>query len=75
MKPASAGSRRHLPTSPFKPAPPPSPPEEFVLDDQVSHDQYGLGVVVEIAPDAAVLVDFRTRREWIRAPYTKLYKL
>jgi hypothetical protein len=74
MKPARA-ARRHLPTSPFnRPAADP-PVEQFAEGDQVNHDQYGLGVVIGVEDDIAVLVDFRPRQERITAPYNKMTKL
>ncbi|MCW2944179.1 MAG: hypothetical protein JWR24_896 [Actinoallomurus sp.] len=74
MKPSRAASRRHLPTSPFnRPAAPPV--KQFAVDDQVNHDQYGLGVVIGVEDDIAVLVDFRPRQERITAPYKKMTKL
>ncbi|HUR08833.1 MAG TPA: hypothetical protein VM347_40270 [Nonomuraea sp.] len=74
MKPPSAATRRHLPTSPFKPPPPAPPVEVFALNDQVSHDRYGLGRVIGVE-DEAVLVDFGSRQERITTPYAKLIKL
>ena len=39
--------RRHLATSPFnKPSAPEPPPEQYAVQDQVTHDRYGLGRVV-----------------------------
>lgn len=74
MKLSRAATRRHLPTSPFK-APAEAPPvEQFVLQDRVSHDKYGLGTVIGVE-DAAVLVDFGTQQLRIAAPYAKLFKL
>jgi hypothetical protein len=67
--------RRHLPTSPFKAPPAPPPVKEFELDDQVTHDTYGLGRVVEIEPGRAVLVDFGAQKIRILTPYPKLFKL
>jgi hypothetical protein len=75
MKPASGASRRHLPTSPFKPPPPAPPVEQFSVNDQVTHDRYGLGVVVEVEDGVAVIVDFRSQQERIMTPYKKLHKL
>ncbi|GGL14752.1 hypothetical protein Sme01_18650 [Sphaerisporangium melleum] len=55
--------------------PPPPPLESFVVQDLVSHDRYGLGRVVGVDDDVAVLVDFGTETYRINAPYTKLVKL
>ncbi|MEU1386048.1 MULTISPECIES: hypothetical protein [unclassified Nonomuraea] len=75
MKRASGDSRRHLPTSPFKPPPPAPPAEQFDMNDRVSHDRFGLGVVIGVEDDVAVLVDFGSRQERITTPFNKLYKL
>jgi hypothetical protein len=75
MKPARATTRRYLPGSPFN-APPAAPPlEQYAVHDQVTHDKYGLGVVIGVEQDIAVLVDFGPQQARIRAPYTKLTKL
>jgi hypothetical protein len=68
-------TRRHLTTGPFKPPPDPPPIERFALQDRVSHDKYGLGRVIDVEEDVAVLVDFGTQRVRIPAPYPKLVKL
>ncbi len=75
MRQSGPARRRHLPTSPFKPPPAAPPVREFALQDQVTHDKYGLGRVVEIEPERAVLVDFGTQRVRILAPFAKLFKL
>jgi len=75
MRPVRAGNRRYLPSSPFN-APPIAPPlEQFAVNDQVTHDKYGLGVVIGVEQDVAVLVDFGPQRARIMAPYHKLTKL
>ncbi|MEV5749832.1 hypothetical protein AB0L00_18585 [Actinoallomurus sp. NPDC052308] len=74
MRRTHAGTRRHLPTSPFK-APVVAPVEQFAVRDQVSHDRYGLGVVTGVEEGIAVLVDFGSHTERIPAPYAKLVKL
>jgi hypothetical protein len=75
MKPARAVARRHLPSSPFN-APAVAPPlKQFAVDDQVTHDKYGLGVVIGVERDVAVLVDFGPQQARIIAPYSKLTKL
>jgi predicted RNA-binding protein (virulence factor B family) len=45
------------------------------MNDLVTHDRYGLGTVVNVEEDVAVLVDFGNKRERITAPYSKLTKL
>jgi hypothetical protein len=74
-KPARAATRRLLPTSPFRPAAPAPPPEQFAAEDQVTHDKYGLGRVVSIGDDATMIIDFGERRMRITMPCAKLAKL
>ena len=75
MKPARAATRRLLPTSPFA-APPLAPPaEHFDVQDQVTHDKYGLGRVVSVQDDATLVIDFGARRMRITMPCAKLAKL
>ena len=74
MKAPRAAARRPLPDSPFN-APAPAPPAEtFTVHDQVTHDRYGLGVVLSVE-DHAVLVDFRPQQRRIPLPCAKLTKL
>ena len=74
MKAPRAAARRHLPASPFN-APAPAPPAEtFAVHDQVTHDKYGLGVILSV-DDHAVLVDFRPQQRRIPLPCAKLTKL
>jgi hypothetical protein len=75
MKSARATTRRHLPTSPFKPPPPAPPAEKFAPQDQVTHDKYGLGRVVKVENDTAVVIDFGTQQVRIKTPCAKLTKL
>jgi hypothetical protein len=75
MKPARAATRRLLPTSPFKPAPPALPAEQFAVQDLVTHDEYGLGRVVSIEDETALVVDFGTHQLRITTPCAKLIKL
>jgi hypothetical protein len=66
--------RKHLPTSPF--SPPVAPIiEQYVLDDQVTHDKYGLGRIIRVEQSVAVIVDFGIQKIRIKAPYPKLFKL
>lgn len=74
MKPARAPQRRPLPGSPFNTPPVVRPVKTFALSDQVTHDRYGLGRVIEV-DEAAVLVDFGDRTERICEPYPKLTRL
>lgn len=75
MKSARAATRRHLPTSPFKPPPPAPPAEKFAPQDQVTHDKYGLGRVMRVENDTAVVIDFGTQQVRIKTPCAKLTKL
>jgi len=68
-------SPRELPGSPFNANRIPVPVAQFSLDDRVSHDSYGLGVVVNVEPELAVTVDFGSHRRRIVSPFTKLAKL
>jgi hypothetical protein len=75
MKPAHAATRRLLPASPFG-APPVAPPaEQFAVQDQVTHDKYGLGRVISVEGDTALVIDFGARRVRITMPCAKLAKL
>ena len=73
MKPY-AGTRRHLPSSPFKPKAVPVV-ETFVVDERVTHDKYRLGRVVGVEGDQAVVVDFGESRVRLFTPFDKLSKL
>jgi hypothetical protein len=75
MKYARAASRRFLPGSPFNALPADPPPEQFTVRDQVTHDKYGLGRVILIEDDDAVVVAFGSRQERISPPFAKLTKL
>ena len=67
--------RRHLPTSPFNMPGPLQPPEHYSVQDQVTHDKYGLGTVIGIEEGATVLIDFGSHKRRIRTPCSKLTKL
>ena len=69
-----AAARRYLPGSPFNAPAPVRPAETFTIHDQVTHDRYGLGVVLGVE-DNAVLVDFRPHQRRIPLPCAKLTKL
>ena len=51
------------------------PAETFAVHDQVTHDKYGLGVILGVEDDIAVLVDFGPQRLRIPVPCAKLTKL
>jgi hypothetical protein len=75
MKPARAATRRHLPGSPFSASPAEPPVEQFALQDLVTHDKYGLGRVIRVEDDTALIVEFGSRQVRILSPFAKLTKL
>jgi hypothetical protein len=75
MKPTRAAPRRYLPGSPFNVPVVDSPVETYAPSDLVTHDKYGLGTVLGVEGDTAVLVDFGTQRMRILVPCSKLFKL
>jgi hypothetical protein len=75
MKANPAATRRFLPTSPFKPPPADPPAEQFAVQDQVTHDKYGLGRVISIEDDSTLVIDFGTQKVRITTPCAKLTKL
>ena len=75
MKPAHRATRRFLPDSPFNNMPADPPVERFDVQDQVTHDRYGLGRVLAVENDDAVVVAFGSRNVQIMWPYAKLTKL
>ena len=75
MKHPRAAGRPLLPASPFG-APPLAPPaEQFAVQDQVTHDKYGLGRVISVEDDTVLIIDFGSRRVRITTPCAKLTKL
>jgi hypothetical protein len=75
MNGAGAGKRRYLSSSPFKPPPEAPPVERFELDDLVTHDKYGLGRVILVEGDTAVVVDFAPMKVRISSPFARMSKL
>jgi hypothetical protein len=75
MSPARAMPRRYLPGSPFNNSAPAAPIEHYDAGDQVTHDRYGLGRVIGVEEDVAVIVDFGGQQARITSPFTKLTKL
>jgi hypothetical protein len=51
------------------------PVEQFTVLDQVTHDRYGLGRVIVVEGEDAVVVDFGPRRVRILWPFTRMTKL
>ncbi len=74
MNSSRAAARSHLPGSPFAPPAPAPPAETFAVHDQVTHDKYGLGMILGVE-EHAVLVDFRPDQRRIPLPCAKLTKL
>lgn len=72
---ANAGNRRYLPSSPFKPPPEAPPAERYELDDLVTHDKYGLGRVILVEGETAVVVDFASQKVRIMTPFARMVKL
>jgi hypothetical protein len=65
-----------VPGSPFNAAPvAEEPAESYEPRDLVSHDKYGLGKVLDVEGQAAVVVDFGTHRRRITLPCSRLVKL
>jgi hypothetical protein len=75
MKPTRAATRRFLPGSPFNSMPADPPVEQFAVHDQVTHDRYGLGRVILVEDDTALIVDFGSRQVRIMWPFAKMTKL
>ena len=75
MKTVRGATRRLLPGSPFNNMPARPPVEQFDAQDQVTHDSYGLGRVLLVEDDTAVVVTFGSRQVRIMWPYTKMTKL
>jgi hypothetical protein len=48
MRTSRAATRRSLPGSPFNVPPQVEPEKTFALHDLVTHDKYGLGVVLDV---------------------------
>ena len=76
MEPRRAGpARRYLPGSPFNAPVAEEPAESYALCDLVSHDKYGLGSVLGVEGEAALVIDFGTHRRRIMLPCRRLLKL
>jgi hypothetical protein len=72
-----AFTRRRLPNSPFN-SPVPlqaSEAERYSVEDKVTHDRYGLGTIIGVEEGVSVLVDFRSHKQRLKTPCSKLVKL
>lgn len=74
MRPRSAATRRVLPGSPFNNPQPVQEIEQYVVSDRVTHDEYGLGRVVQVEAEA-VTVDFGSRVIRIESPFRRMTRL
>jgi hypothetical protein len=76
MRPSRSGpAKRYLPGSPFNVPVTAEPDESYEPRDLVNHDKYGVGTVLEVQDQAAVVVDFGTHRRRITLPCATLVKL
>ncbi len=75
VKRPCAVARPLLPTSPFGAPPLTRPAEQFAVQDQVTHDKYGLGRVVTVEEDTILIIDFGSLRVRVTTPCAKLTKL
>ena len=76
MKPTRVGAgRRYIPGSPFNTPVIEEPAETYEQSDLVTHDKYGLGSVLEVDGETAIVIDFGTRRMRLALPCAKLFKL
>jgi hypothetical protein len=51
------------------------PVGQFALQDQVTHDKYGLGRVIGVEDDTALVIAFGARQVRILTPFAKLTRL
>jgi hypothetical protein len=51
------------------------PVGQFAMQDQVTHDKYGLGRVIGVEDDTALVIDFGSRHVRIMTPFAKLTRL
>jgi len=65
--------RRHLSSSPFRPAPTPDV-EEFSVGDRVSHLRHGLGVVIATTADTVTL-KFESGVVRVNSPFERVTRI
>jgi hypothetical protein len=74
--PNGPANRRFMSASPFNaPANPEPPAEQYVQGDRVTHDRYGLGRVVTVEDDTALIIDFGRQLMRIKIPCARMTKL
>jgi len=74
--PNGSANRRFVKGSPFNaPAGPVPSAEQYAPGDQVTHDRYGLGRVVTVEDNIALVVDFGSQLMRIKIPCAKMTKL
>ena len=71
----SGRNRRFVIGSPFERTEPEPVAEQYAVQDQVTHDRYGLGRVVTVEGETALVIDFGSRLMRIKLPCAKLTKL
>lgn len=52
-----------------------APVENFAPNDRITHDRHGLGVVVSLYGNNAMIVDFGECRRQVAIPNTRVTKL
>lgn len=70
-----AFTRRPLPGSPFAKTAVAPIEERYSVNDKVTHDKYGLGTIIGVEDGVGVVVDFRSHKQHLRTPCSKLAKL
>ena len=45
------------------------------MNDLITHDKYGLGTVISVEDGGALVIDFGSHKQHIKAPYSKLTRL
>lgn len=71
----TAGSRRHLSSSPFNQERAEVVAEVYHVDDRVTHDRFGLGRLVGLEGSTAVRVDFGSHQQRVTLPCRQMTKL
>lgn len=75
MNPRSAATRPFLASSPFNTSVAVAPVETYAVNDRITHDRHGLGIVVSLYGDNAMIVDFGECRRQVALPNPRITKL